>query len=228
MKEHAWYTHQRVSYVRCRGQWVPYPFQNNICMLPKEEQVRCLVGLVDAAVGRQQSNLESASKSGSQSKTGAAAPLTFDEWILRNMGVGLADLFMRPYNFKVWAVPTTEMSASWLGERVAAPDLKTILSNVIHHRTAGNWGPNATFRFPARGGTGAIWAAVAATLPRASLRMGPGSAVVRVDAGRRQVVTADGMVVGYRALVSTMPLTALAELLQEEDEDVHRAVRSGL
>ena len=24
-------------------------------------------------------------------------------------GTGLADLFMRPYNFKVWATPTTEV-----------------------------------------------------------------------------------------------------------------------
>lgn len=56
-------------------------------------------------------------------------PANFDEWIMRMMGKcaqflqdyvlrklnrtssgkGLADLFMRPYNFKVWAVPTTEV-----------------------------------------------------------------------------------------------------------------------
>lgn len=28
-------------------------------------------------------------------------PANFDEWIQRVMGVGIADLFMRPYNFKV-------------------------------------------------------------------------------------------------------------------------------
>ena len=28
-------------------------------------------------------------------------PANFDEWILRVMGPGIADLFMRPYNFKV-------------------------------------------------------------------------------------------------------------------------------
>ena len=27
--------------------------------------------------------------------------MTFDEWILRVMGEGIANLFMRPYNFKV-------------------------------------------------------------------------------------------------------------------------------
>ena len=32
-------------------------------------------------------------------------PTNFDEWILRVMGSGIADLFMRPYNFKVAAIP---------------------------------------------------------------------------------------------------------------------------
>ena len=29
------------------------------------------------------------------------APANFDEWIMRVMGEGIADIFMRPYNFKV-------------------------------------------------------------------------------------------------------------------------------
>ena len=37
-------------------------------------------------------------------------PKDFDEWIMRNVGEGIADIFMRPYNFKVWAVPTTKVS----------------------------------------------------------------------------------------------------------------------
>lgn len=30
-------------------------------------------------------------------------PKNFDEWIMRVMGPGIADIFMRPYNFKVAA-----------------------------------------------------------------------------------------------------------------------------
>ena len=96
-----WYTHQRISYVRCQGLWVPYPFQNNISMLPKEEQVRCMDGMIDAAL---------------DARTNAhTKPKTFDEWIVRMMGTGIADLFMRPYNYKVWAVPTTKVRS--LGPR---------------------------------------------------------------------------------------------------------------
>lgn len=93
--EEDWYTHQRISYVRCKGLWVPYPFQTNISMLPKEEQVKCMDGMIDAALEARVANTK---------------PKDFDEWILRVMGSGIADIFMRPYNFKVWAVPTTKVS----------------------------------------------------------------------------------------------------------------------
>lgn len=44
-------------------------------------------------------------------------PKDFDEWILRNCGEGVANIFMRPYNYKVWAVPTTKVSLLPLCEK---------------------------------------------------------------------------------------------------------------
>lgn len=94
-KETDWYHHQRISYARYKGIWVAYPFQNNVSMLPKDDQVLCIEGLIDAAVEHRVAN---------------AKPQNFDEWILRTNGKGLADIFLRPYNYKVWAVPTTKVS----------------------------------------------------------------------------------------------------------------------
>ncbi|MCJ1473691.1 hypothetical protein MMC13_002342 [Lambiella insularis] len=197
-----WYTHQRISYVRCKNQWVPYPFQNNISMLPKDEQVKCIDGMIDAAL---------------EAKVTSTKPKNFDEWIVRMMGTGIADLFMRPYNFKVWAVPTTKMQCAWLGERVAAPDVKTVTRNVILGKTAGNWGPNATFRFPANGGTGGIWIAVANTLPKEKTRFGAHGTVKKVDAEKKRVVLEDGKTIGYEKLISTMAVDALAEKMGDKE-----------
>ena len=44
-----WYEHQRISYVRSRNVWVPYPYQNNISMLPTDDQVKAIDGMIDAA-----------------------------------------------------------------------------------------------------------------------------------------------------------------------------------
>lgn len=84
--EEAWNTLERVSYVRLKGRWVAYPFQNNVSALDVEDQVKCLTGLVEAKVAN---------------ATTKTPPATFDEWIVRVMGEGIADIFMRPYNFKV-------------------------------------------------------------------------------------------------------------------------------
>jgi len=73
---------------------VPYPFQNNISMLPKDDQVMCLEGMIDASM---------------ESRVANTKPKNFDEWIMRNVGEGIANIFMRPYNYKVWAVPTTKV-----------------------------------------------------------------------------------------------------------------------
>jgi len=196
-----WFTHQRISYVRCKGQWVPYPFQNNLSMLGKDDQAKCVDGLIDAALEARVANTK---------------PQDFDEWIMRQMGVGIADLFMRPYNFKVWAVPTTKMQCQWLGERVAAPNVKGVINNIIHNKTAGNWGPNATFRFPARDGTGGIWIAVAKTLPESKTRYGPDSTVTKVDADGHKVHLKDGTVVNYKKLVNTMAVDALTEAMGDQ------------
>ena len=69
-------------------------------MLPTEEKVKCIDGMIDAAL---------------VASRATEKPKDFDEWIVRMMGTGVADLFMRPYNYKVWAVPTTKVRVEMLG-----------------------------------------------------------------------------------------------------------------
>lgn len=189
----AWVEHVREAWVWMRERWVPYPFQNNVWRLPPDDLQACLEGLVDLATDPP-----------------GGKPRAFDEWLLRQFGRGLCDVFMFPYNFKVWAYPPSQLDVGWMGERVATVDLKRILANVAHRRDEVSWGPNSTFRFPLRGGTGAIWRAVAQGLP--AERMHYGAAVARVDLAAHRLTLADGRTVDYDALVSTMPLDVLLGL----------------
>lgn len=109
------------------------------------------------------------------------------------------------------------MQCQWLGERVAAPDLKTVTKNVILQKTAGNWGPNATFRFPAHGGTGNIWISVANTLPKENTRFGSHGNVTRVDADKKQVILGDGKIIAYQKVINTMAVDSLAEKLDDKE-----------
>jgi protoporphyrinogen oxidase len=110
------------------------------------------------------------------------------------------------------------MQCQWLGERVAAPSLRTVVRNAITREPAPNWGPNATFKFPTHGGTGGIWTAVADMLSEKSLRMGKTAVVKSVDPAKKQVHFSSGKTVQYKNLVSTMALDGLLDRLDVPKE----------
>lgn len=206
-----WVEHEREAWVWMRERWIPYPFQNNIWRLPTEDLVRCLEGLVDL-----------------QRAPAVGPPRHFAEWLERAFGRGLCEVFMYPYNRKVWAYDPSTMNVEWMGERVATVDLKRVLRNLVERRDEVSWGPNATFRFPLRGGTGAIWTAIAASLPAEHLRFG--RHVTHIETQRRIVHFADGSAESYDRLLSTMPLDRLLraitdrpDLRRHADRFVHSA-----
>jgi protoporphyrinogen oxidase len=109
------------------------------------------------------------------------------------------------------------MQCAWLGERVAAPDVKTCVRNVILNKSAGNWGPNATFRFPARDGTGGIWIAVANTLPKEKTLFGKQGEVTKVDADAHMVTLKTGKTIGYKKLITTMAVDQLVDYMEDKE-----------
>ena len=190
--EDGWLHHQRESWVWIRDRFVPYPFQNNIHRLPENDLNKCLQGLVEIT------------------KNPPSKAENFKEWIYATFGSGLADVFMEPYNFKVWAHPPALMNCVWVGERVSVTDLGRVLKNLVYRSDDISWGPNNTFQFPKYGGTGAIWKACANQLPSENFRLG--SKIVNIDMKKKICTTLDGAVYGYEHLISTIPLSELIKI----------------
>jgi protoporphyrinogen oxidase len=188
----GWLDHQRESWVWIRDRFIPYPLQNNIRRLPLADLEQCLFGLLDVV------------------RNARVRPANFREWILATFGQGLAEVFMLPYNFKVWAHPLELLNAVWVGQRVAVTDLKRVLHNLLHAQDDVSWGPNNTFRFPLRGGTGAIWRACAERLPQARLRFN--ASATRIDLDRRELTTSAGEKFKFDTLITTVPLRELLRL----------------
>lgn len=189
-----WLEHERTCYIRACERWIPYPFQNNLHRLPPEERAECIAGLVQAAVERRD-----------------APYATFADFLVRTMGPGITRLFMRPYNSKVWGYDPSELAADWIAERVAVPDPVIAVRNLALGRDDCAWGPNQVFRFPRLGGTGAIWRALVALLPAERVRCG--ARVASLDAAAHRLTLASGETYRYSALISTMPLDLLADMV---------------
>lgn len=194
-----WLHHERESWVWLLDRFVPYPFQNNLRYLPRDAMWKCVSGLIELWRGDQ------------SSARADAPPANFGEWTERTFGAGLCELFMRPYNFKVWAYPLEEMAHHWIGDRVAVTDLSRVVENILFERDDVSWGPNNKFRFPQRGGTGEIWRRCAARLPEGKLRLG--SDVTRIDTARREVHV-EGMdeAITYDKLITTIPLDRFVQM----------------
>lgn len=196
------YEHERSSFIHLGGHWVPYPFQNNLRHLPREIQLDCLLGLIEAP--------------------GANGSVHFGDWLEHTFGAGITRHFMRPYNEKVWATPVEEMSAGWIAERVSVVDYRRALQNVVLERDDVGWGPNSTFLFPKSGGTGEIYRRVA---NRLGGRVSFGRRLVELDPVRLELRFDDGTVESADAVVSTAPIDVLVGSLTSCPAEIRAAAR---
>ncbi|RZU18321.1 protoporphyrinogen oxidase [Streptomyces sp. BK239] len=196
--------HERSSFIRHGGSWVPYPFQQHLHHLRRATARRCLDDLTAA-----------------QDRGRAPAGTDFASWLEATYGPALVEEFFAPYNRKIWATSLSEMSASWIAERVAPADTGA-LQHALKTGSTGTqaWGPNAQFAFPAVGGTGAIWQRLAACLD-GDVRTG--QSVVHVDEAAKTLLTADGTVLTYGHLVATGALDRLVAMTAGAPEDVRHA-----
>jgi protoporphyrinogen oxidase len=198
----------RECWVRMFDTWVPYPFQNNIRYLPRQEAYECMAGLIEA-----------------QTQRDHKAATNFREFIDAVFGDGIAKHFMLPYNFKVWAHPAELMNKEWIGERVAVLDINRALKNVMLGGDDFGWGPNNQFKFPLFGGTGEFYKRFG---PHLEGHVQLNKTVDFINMVKKEIRFKDGEIVKYDKLISTMPLNVLCNdvLNGEVPREIKKATAS--
>ena len=186
------YKRRRECWVKTPSNWVPYPFQNNLRYLKKDEQIECVLGLAEASYRAKKSN-------------------NFKEWILNTFGKGIAEYFMFPDNLGRWAYPLEKMDAGWIAERVSVVDFKRVLENIIFEKDDVSWGSNNLFVFPKKGGTGKIFQRAAEILKK---NVKADSEIISIDAAEKNIFFKDGESDAYDYLVNTMPLDKFVRLAE--------------
>ena len=209
-----WEKRSRAAYAFMMGssgkrKFIPYPVQNSVHVMDEKEQIQSLRGLKDIT-----------------RHPIPGKPSNFDEWLVRNFGEGLCEVFMRKYNRKVWTVDPSEMNSLWMGERVAVPDVHDIEDKIAAAKLGNKeekdakWGPNYLFRYPRYGGTGAIWAGVADRLPQGWFHYS--HTVTKVESDTKVLHVHDGELnldyrLEYDYLVTTAPLDVFMGMVSDRD-----------
>ncbi|OGW75515.1 MAG: hypothetical protein A2Z72_05755 [Omnitrophica bacterium RBG_13_46_9] len=188
--------HQREAWIRTMKRWIPYPFQDNIMYLPRDILLECLKGLDKARRQKKEST-------------------DFEEWIINNMGEGIAKYFMVPYNLKVWAYPLSLLGTNWISERVSKISLEEVVSRLVSNVSKTNWGPNVKFKYPLYGGIGEIFRRIACLLRH---KIKYDTEVTKVDPRRRKVFLSGGKEDTYDVLINTSPLDSFLMRLEGCDK----------
>jgi protoporphyrinogen oxidase len=167
---------------------IPYPFQKNFDQLSDP-----------AIVAECQSGLQ---------RIGSEPATSLDQHLELQYGAGIAQHFLRPYNEKLWGPDLSRLTVDWTAERIVG------LHNAPKHFSAqgGARTPlqaNTQVAYPAQGGYGEIFRALAAKLPQ--LRFD--ESVIRIDTDKHILSTAKGECLPWHRIISTLPLPALLKLL---------------
>ncbi|WP_160119934.1 protoporphyrinogen/coproporphyrinogen oxidase [Rhodovarius lipocyclicus] len=194
-----YHTHQPESVNWDQTLWLRHPVQNNMHALPAAERVELIAGLVEAP------NVEINN---------------YRDWLIHQYGLPIASRWPMVYTEKYWTVPAEELSTDWIGQRVRRADLREVLAGAFTDDT-----PNAFYakemRYPEEGGYRHF---IEPMMEGADLRTG--HRAVRIDADARRITFANGVEADYKALVSTLPLPRLIELMPDAPAAVREAAGS--
>lgn len=165
-----------------KGELIDFPFQKNIHQLPKDDFIDCLVDLYFK-----------------EDRPAAS----FREMLYAKFGRSIAEMFLVPYNEKLYATDLATLDVDAMGRFFPYADVDEIVRNF---RKADNTSYNATFTYPEGGAIQYVHALMAGIDP-ARVRLG--ERVERIELGAKRATTSRGRSIRFDHVISSAPFPRL-------------------
>lgn len=140
-------------------------------------------------------------------------PKTFEEWITKNFGRRLFNLFFKTYTEKLWGVPCSQIGAEWASQRIKNLNFaEVVISALSPNRPQKAKTLVNEFYYPLKG-AGYVYKKLSEKLKHLGFNINLNSQVVEVGHKGKKIVEMtvlkDGAKVRYKAdyVFSSMPLT---------------------
>jgi protoporphyrinogen oxidase len=150
-----------------------------------------------------------------QSRPPSSESETFESWVVSRFGRRLFETFFKTYTEKLWGVRCSELDADFATQRIRSFSLGTAIVTALSFRNRKHRTLVDSFDYPI-GGCGSVYETMAREIRSNGGLIHLNCPVQRVLA-KDQTVTglelADGRIVQFTHVVSTMPLTLMAEQL---------------
>ena len=177
---------RRSNKIFYRGRLVKYPFENELSALPEEDKQHCLATFLNNPY---------------ESYT----PENTWQFFLTTFGEGITNIYLRPYNEKIWKFDPAFMDTQMV-ERIPKPPREDIIKSAEGLATEG-YLHQLHFYYPRKGGIASVVNAFAHALG-SKVTIWPSSPVCNIErAGNKwHIEDETGRSRSYDRLVSTMPL----------------------
>lgn len=184
MPKEEWKLFERDSRIVIGDRQVGHPLEANIWQLPVDSQVEVL---------------SSIARSGCNS--GKQKPGKFKDWIIWKLGDRIAEMYMLPYNRKMFADELDELGTYWL-EKLPDVSFEDTLRSCLEHRAYGKQPGHASFYYPEKYGYGELWLRMAAEIASNILYQVD---VTGIDLEKKTVTAADGRIWEAEYIIMTIP-----------------------
>ncbi|MGD0036169.1 MAG: NAD(P)-binding protein [Bacteroidota bacterium] len=192
---------KRNNKILFKDRFAKYPFENGLNSLDKEDIYDCLVGFI---------------------KNENPKPKNFLQWIYYNLGNGIADKYLVPYNKKIWKYPLDKMSMEWV-ERVPKPPVEDIIKSAIGLQSEG-YVHQLHFLYPLFGGIESL--IKASTKPEGNITTK--FHITKIQKNRDGwAISDDHMTKYFDNIVITFPVTQAIKHMENVPREVIKAA-SGL
>lgn len=197
---------RRNTKVFYKGLYIKYPFENGLSQLPKEDLFLCINEFIKTLVAVEKGEFRQ--------------PRNFREWIYYTFGKGIAELYLIPYNEKIWKFPAERMSMHWVDGRIPRPPVEDVIRSAVGIETEG-YTHQAVFYYPGRGGIEAMIQSIAMPVEK-NIHTGFEVSSIRVNDGTFEISDGTHRITADRC-ISTIPLQELMKCLHEVPHEIQRS-----
>lgn len=182
-----------------KGRLVQYPFENDLSALPPEDCKKCVDTFIDNPYQQYPAG-------------------NMLQFFLKTFGEGITNLYLRPYNEKIWKFDPTFMDTQMV-ERIPRPPDEDILRSAAGE-TVDGYTHQLYFSYPKSGGTEVFISAFVRKLNhKVTIHTACEVSAVQKE-GNGWRVTAGGEVFNADTLFSCMPVNLLTGIYADMDENI--------
>lgn len=186
-------TFDRLNKILIGKNFVKYPLENNLYQLNPIERDKCLIEF-------------------EQNPYSAMQPKNMQQFFLSYFGEGITDLYLYPYNKKIWKLDPTFLDLQMV-DRIPRPPSKDVIEGAQGNPKEG-YTHQATFTYPRYGGFQSIINSYVDLLSKKNTKFELDFEITSIEKNSHKwiVNAADKRTYSVDKLVSTLPLPNLGQL----------------